>query len=57
MPTGDLVTGTITYVDINDPIAVAAAIDGENLAVVTDRLYVIPVGTQRVAIFVVERTA
>lgn len=57
MASGDLTTGTITYADINDPVAIAAAIDAINLALATDTLQVVHVGGQRVAIFKVTREA
>ena len=56
--TGELTTGTISVVDINDPVAIAVAIDAITLTAVTDMLFVIPNATQqRVHIFKVERTA
>lgn len=56
MAVGDLTTGTITFVDSNDPVAIAVAIDALNLAAVDDFLFVIPVAQQnKFAIFKVQR--
>ncbi|MCP6727493.1 MAG: hypothetical protein KJI69_05795 [Patescibacteria group bacterium] len=56
MAIGDLTTGTVTFVDSNDPVAIAAAIDALNLAADTDFLFVVPVAQQnKFAIFKVER--
>ena len=58
MASGDLTTGTITYVDMNDAVLIASTIDALNLAATTDTLYVIPMNAQKTfAIFVVEREA
>lgn len=56
MAIGDLTTGTVTFVDSNDSVAIAAAIDALNLAATTDFLFVVPVAQQnKFAIFKVER--
>lgn len=58
MVAGDLTTGTITFADSNDPVAIAAVIDALNLALATDFLFVIPVAQQnKFAIFKVQREA
>ncbi len=58
MAAGDLTTGAISFVDANDPVAIAAVIDALNLATTTDMLFVVPVAQQtKFAIFVVEREA
>ena len=58
MAAGDLTTSAISYVDMNDNVAVIAAIDALNLALATDFLFVIPMAGQKTfAIFKVERAA
>ena len=58
MASGDLTTTTITLVDSNDSVAIAAAIDAINLGATTDFLFVVPVANQnKFAIFGVEREA
>jgi hypothetical protein len=55
---GELTTGTISVVDINEPVAIAAAIDAITLTAVTDMLFVVPnTNQQRVHIFKVTRAA
>ena len=55
---GELTTGTVTYVDMNDEVALAVAIDAIVLAVATDTLFVVPMAGQNTfAVFKVERAA
>ena len=56
MAAGDLTTGTVTFVDMNDEVALAVAIDAINLAATTDFLFVVPMAGQNTfAVFKVER--
>ena len=58
MASGDLTTGTISEVDVQDGVAIAAAIDAINLALVTDDLFVVPInGGLKLKIFKVAREA
>ena len=51
-----LTTGTISEVDAQDGVAIAAAIDAIDLAAVTDFLFVVPInGGLKLKIFKVER--
>ncbi|KKM07977.1 hypothetical protein LCGC14_1728520 [marine sediment metagenome] len=58
MASGDLTTGTISEIDAQDAVAIAAAIDAINLALVTDDLFVVPInGGLKLKIFKVAREA
>ena len=55
---GELTTGTISVVDINDTVAIAAAIDDITITTTAGRLFVISnPKQQRVHIFKVEQAA
>ena len=58
MGSTDLTTGTISEVDAQDDVAIAAAIDAISLTLATDFLFVVPInGGLKLKIFKVERTA
>ncbi len=58
MGTGDLTASLGVLVDRNDEVLIKSTIDALNLAVVTDHIFVIDMGTQgKVMIFKVEREA
>ena len=55
--TGELAVSTISIIDANDLALIESTIEALTLALATDQLFVIPLVSQKVLIFTVQRTA
>ena len=55
--TGELTVSALAKIDANDLALIESTIEALTLAAVTDQLFVIPLVSQKVLIFTVQRTA